>query len=75
MDSAQRRNPLPFDLAMVGAAVGAAVEAVWAPSTGGHLSHPKIPEAHSASGIFIFLIYLIFFYLSISSRWDSGVPK
>ena len=32
----------------------------------------KIPEAHSASGIFI---CLIFFYLSISSRWDSGVRK
>lgn len=32
----------------------------------------KIPEAHSASGIFICLIFL---YLSISIRWDSGVPK
>ena len=33
---------------------------------------PKIPEAPFASGIFI---YFIFLYLSISTRWDSGVRK
>lgn len=51
--------------------------AAFFPGAVGATTYPiqKIPEAHSASGIFICLIFLIVFYLSISIRWDSGVPK